>query len=531
MRVSKVLETAGISSRGYDLDAGLFEALLAETDTTGTLANEAISIVRDGIPIQVIVEPVPTRTNNNLSWARADPAGKRQTIESDARLGFIRAATSAENPVISPLTAVPKPGGKVRRCWDPSEWQGKCLALPTATINGWQQFTSQLSRQDHFAAKVDLKNGFMHLRIKEADQRLTGFRDDEGKTWVYQRMPFGLHAAPYYFTRVTECLAEALRNDGVKCAIHMDDFIVFGSTAAGVNRDLALLKEMLTKLGFVINEEKSSTRAASQLDILGHTVDLVSHRFTLGNPEALMQRIRRMESCPTRRNWARVLGTLNFHIPKLQHHLRGRLNELYAVGNGVEWDEPVHPSARALRSLRYLTSAVTGWGLPLFANPRPRDTVIFTDASNIGQGFVSLKAGQYRWEARGDARKGRIHITQREAEALLWATRQVKPGDAALLLTDSATTLKAVIAGGARASATKPIIRAIHQHIKNHRLDVRFAHVRTDVNLADIPSRLGRKTGGRGSSDLVVRPTRFLAGREDVTLLEERARINSALRA
>ena len=108
--------------------------------------------------------------------------------------GKIRRSTS---PAGSPILFVPKPSGRgLRLCVD---YQGlNAITIPNHYPLPLMQELQDRVQGAKWFTKLDLKNGFNLIRIREGDELKTAFRTRYG-LHEFQVMPFGLTNAPSTF--------------------------------------------------------------------------------------------------------------------------------------------------------------------------------------------------------------------------------------------------------------------------------------------------------------------------------------------
>jgi len=75
--------------------------------------------------------------------------------------------------------------------------------------------------------KLDLKNGFNLIRIREGDEWKTAFRTCYG-LYEFQVMPFGLTNAPSTFQDMMNHIFSNMIDLGL--LIYMDDFLIYAKT-------------------------------------------------------------------------------------------------------------------------------------------------------------------------------------------------------------------------------------------------------------------------------------------------------------
>jgi len=74
---------------------------------------------------------------------------------------------------------------------------------------------------------IDLKGGFFHVPVLPSHQAYMSFQW-EGKTYVFQVLPFGMSTSPWLFTHFVQATVHHLCCQGMWVMAYMDNFIVIG---------------------------------------------------------------------------------------------------------------------------------------------------------------------------------------------------------------------------------------------------------------------------------------------------------------
>jgi len=90
--------------------------------------------------------------------------------------------------------------------------------------------------------KLDLKNGFNLIRIREGDEWKTAFRTRYG-LYEFQVMPFGLTNAPSTFLDMMNHVFSDMIDLGL--LVYMDDFLIYTKTEEEYDQRV---KEVLRRL-------------------------------------------------------------------------------------------------------------------------------------------------------------------------------------------------------------------------------------------------------------------------------------------
>jgi len=133
--------------------------------------------------------------------------------------------------------------------------------------------------------KMDIKNGFHLIRIKEGDEWKTAFRTRYG-LFEFQVMPFGLTNAPSPFHDMMNHVISDMLDVGV--LVYMDDILVYADTEAGHD---CTVKEVLKRLqnnGLAVSPEKCVWKA-TEVEFLGYIIGRNGIRMAEDKVQAVLE--------------------------------------------------------------------------------------------------------------------------------------------------------------------------------------------------------------------------------------------------
>ena len=116
--------------------------------------------------------------------------------------------------------------------------------------------------------KLDLKDGYHLLRIKEGDEWKTAFRSRYGH-YEYKVMPFGLVNAPASFQAMMNTILRNFLDHEV--VVYLDDILIYSKNE---EEDIALVKKVLGGLeeyDIAMSTPKSMFRL-KEVEFLGYIV-------------------------------------------------------------------------------------------------------------------------------------------------------------------------------------------------------------------------------------------------------------------
>jgi len=295
----------------------------------------------------------------------------REWLKEMEKTGKIKRSTS---PAGSPILFVPKPNGRgLRLCVD-------YMGLNAVTIPNRYPLPLMQELQDRvqgaqWFSKLDLKNGFNLIRIREGDEWKTAFRTRYG-LYEFQVMPFGLTNAPSTFQDMMNHVLSDLLDVGVLA--YMDDILVYSKTEDDHNR---LVKEVLKRLqdnGLAVSPEKCVWKA-EEVEFLGYVIGRNGTQMSQNKVKAVLSWPQPTSLTETQL----FLGFANFYRRFIQNYsqIARPLMELTKKTEKWSWKREAGEAFEKLKQ-RFTTA-------PILAHFDPAKPVILeTDASDFAIGAV-----------------------------------------------------------------------------------------------------------------------------------------------
>ena len=187
----------------------------------------------------------------------------KQYTEENLASGFIRRSSSAAS---SPIIFVKKKDGSLRLCVD---YRG----LNSVTIKNRyplpliSEILDRVQGASIFT-KIDLKNAYHLIRIKEGDEWKTAFRTRFG-LFEYQVMPFGLTNAPASFQDFIQFVLRDYLD--IFVIVYIDDILIFSDNQNNHNIHVKKVLQKLLEAELYANLEKCEFDV-SQVQYVGFTL-------------------------------------------------------------------------------------------------------------------------------------------------------------------------------------------------------------------------------------------------------------------
>lgn len=323
------------------------------------------------------------------------PKSEQEHIEFDKaiqKLISINAVAKCcheDGEFISSIFLVPKPNGEKR------------FILNLKLLNKFIQ-TNHFKMEDYrtaiklitkecYMGSVDLKDAYFFVNIAKCHRKYLRFNYN-GTLYEFNCLPFGLNTAPYVFTKLLKPVMEFLRSQNLISVIYLDDIYLIGRDKSDCNFNIQKTCSLLKKLGFLINNEKSSLTPSNRCKFLGFIFD--SRKMILELPTDKKEKIKSyVQNClDTRkcklRDFARVIGLLVSACPAIQYSwMRTKLfeqlkfrtllkndsyNQIISLPNFIRedlywWINNVSRGFTSIRSNHYIKeiytdASPTGWG-------------------------------------------------------------------------------------------------------------------------------------------------------------------------
>jgi hypothetical protein len=416
----------------------------------------------------------------------------------------------------SPSLLARKKNGKLRKITDASQLNKYIKKIPFVMED--HRLLRSLLRRHQKGATIDVEKAYYQVPVSPALRPFLGWSFD-GKTYVYNGMPFGIRSAPRTFTRIMGFCVKAIRARWkVTVLAFLDDILVLHEDWDYLENVVKQIVHFLQWLGWKINEEKSSLVPSTAFTWLGWNWDAEAMTVCLPADKrlSLLYYLRALsaalavnEAIPVRK-LASAIGKLNacrFQYPQASLFL-GKLNRLKtATVNEKGWNSSVCLAGEGLEG------EVNWWYRTIHANTptpltlRPPEATLTTDAALHGWG-ATLEVYRPRtlipmhgvWDHRPRT------SNNREMTAVLRALRQMtrleatKTISSVLIRSDNTTAVYDVNRQRACDSLRPTLVRLL-RFAEMHSISVTAEHVPGINNgVADALSRIS------ASGDYGLRP-------------------------
>jgi len=241
----------------------------------------AVNLIQQGHELEWEDSPPPPNARMEEHASTAAAHAKLATeVQKLLDAGAIRRSSCREVRLWQRLFAVPKKPDKIRPIWDCRPLNG-FLKKEHFKMEGWGDVETLL-RPGDWLTRLDLTSAYLHVPMATSAQPYLGFRFG-GQTFICRALPFGLSSSPRTFTKLMRVVVTEMRAMGLRVVVYLDDLLLLASSHEESLAQTRRALDLLERLGFSVNYEKSQTTPTQSLTFLGFVLDSVS--MTLGMRE------------------------------------------------------------------------------------------------------------------------------------------------------------------------------------------------------------------------------------------------------
>lgn len=390
------------------------------------------------------------------------------------------------------MFTVPKKDGSLRLVLDLS-LLNKHIEVEHFKMDNQVQARQLLVRNDWLTA-LDIQDAYLHVPVLKRLHRFLSF-SWQGETYSYQCLPFGLNVAPRSFTKLMTFPRKILGEAGISALFYLDDILLWSNSEDKSKANTQKAMEVLSSLGFLLNQKKSKLTPTQELDWLGlkWNTRLASVGLPLDKQVSLQQLVSSTVQKESLRliSWQQLLGALNFASQALP---LGRLRFRALV---LHSPSPAFQGSPALMISDHLRRALLWWTRPMnlslsspWRPPHP-SLIVWSDASDKAWGLVSSLG--HKAQGLWNHSDSLLHITAKELKAVLFLMDQpwIAGHTSVILRTDCISAMACIKRQG---STRSPVLQEISAKIlvraMSMNLSITAQHIIGATNVtADLLSR------------------------------------------
>ncbi len=226
-----------------------------------------------------------------------------------------------------------------------------------------------------FFTKLDLRNAYHLVRIREGDEWKTAFNTPRGH-FEYCVLPFGLSNAPAVFQALVNDVLRDMLDQFIY--VYLDDILIFSHSLQEHVQHVRRVLQRLLENGLYVKAEKCAFHAQS-VPFLGYIVSVEGMRMDPDKSQAVVD----WPTPESRKALLRFLGFANFYRRFIRNfsQLAAPLTALTSTKIPFRWSSAAEAAFAKLKGC--FVSA------PILIAPDPsRQFVVEVDASEVGVGAI-----------------------------------------------------------------------------------------------------------------------------------------------
>ena len=128
-------------------------------------------------------------------------------------------------------------------------------------------------QQGEWVTSIDFKDAYFHIPIQEQSRKYLRFHD-QGQTYQFKALPFGLSTAPLEFTVVAKEVKLMATHKGIRIHQYLDDWLVRARPHQICLQHTQDLVKICQELGWMVNLETSELEPKQIFNFVGYQFDL-----------------------------------------------------------------------------------------------------------------------------------------------------------------------------------------------------------------------------------------------------------------
>lgn len=135
-------------------------------------------------------------------------------------------------------------------------------------------------QKEDYIAKIDLARSYYYILIKEKRRRFLS-KVYTNKVYHMTCLPFGLSSALLAFARISNWIANQLRNKKIRVDVYLDHFLIAGHNPESLRCYLLETVKLLENLGSIVNKKNSTFLLCSKIEYLGIEFNTKDNQMSL----------------------------------------------------------------------------------------------------------------------------------------------------------------------------------------------------------------------------------------------------------
>jgi ribonuclease HI len=348
-------------------------------------------------------------------------------IKKLLKLQVIIEVEACQDQILSPIFVRPKKNGEYRMVLNLKQLN-KFIPYKHFKMETFENALTLISKGTYMAS-VDLRHAYYSIQIAEEQQKYFRFAWD-GKIFQYTCLANGVSEGPRLFTKLLKPVYAKLRSMGYVNSGFIDDSLLCGDSKQECTQNVLATTNLMTNVGFMINEEKSVLIPTRKIQYLGNIID--SDEMIVQLPEerqnSIISGCKSLLKKPTAtiREVAKIIGLIVASFSAVEygklHYRQLEINKIYALQKSYgNYDSLMEITNDMKTELHWWIENLSLQVRHIFK--KPVEIEMYTDASRLGWG---AKLGKCKIGGRWNNTETNYHINALELLAINYALKAFK---------------------------------------------------------------------------------------------------------
>ena len=461
-----------------------------------TTNSYILSIVRHGLLLDFIEHPDLSYTVPTHNFSPEQKVIISTEVNRLATLKVITPATLKPNSFLSNIFTTPKKDNVSHRFilnLKQLNTQIKYLHFKLESISD----VLNMILPGVWMASIDLKDAYYSIPIHPAHQCKLSFSWD-GVIYEFTCLPNGYTQGPYAITKLFKIPFGFLRSQGYPSVFYFDDSYLQGNTYESCFDNVNTTVNLLQRLGFTINIDKSVLVPTQEIEFLGFVLNSVSMTITITSDRRqklirlcseLMSNDHHSIRFVTATIGAMVSALLGIKYGALYYRALETCRNRFLKLANLDYDAPMTLSPDAKVDVQWWLDNVQGCYNVI--HPPPVVYTFFTDASLEGWGGTD---GHCEIGGRWSQKETLLHINALELTAAKLVTmslaKQLRNCHIKLMLDNTTAIAYVNKMGGTHSWEANKVAKELWEWAKSRDIWLSAAHIPGVQNtVADFRSR------------------------------------------
>lgn len=211
--------------------------------------------------------PIFPKCNHSVGRIRNDSDPFRTAVIEQLLIGKVISKAN-HSAFISNFFVITKNSGSLRPIMDYSHLTKKLSSPHFVLPSLFQVIKNNIFKNNLFFVKIDLKNAFFNIPLKQSSRYVTTFKYNY-QYYQMNKLPMGLSIAPFVMQRFSNAIVDTIRPLVDFAWAHIDDILIASQSPTILKQVAETLVRKLSSINWQVNFQKSTLIPSRGIEYLG----------------------------------------------------------------------------------------------------------------------------------------------------------------------------------------------------------------------------------------------------------------------